>query len=1726
MNKNIFRFLSLVLCLLIVAAVVPFYSFVSVGDDSASQKPLLPVTCDKLISEAGNGDSKTFGAKYNALPANTRITLSSAIDLTDTKNFEFDVFVEDINNLVNAINNYPKEPLVNHINLTFSSAANAIQYLNQSALADISSQLTKSGWNHIKVLKSDFIENGIKWNKVKFVYLRFSENDSSNYPGSLADDKLSLVNVCTTVNAPEKVELFDFEPFSKNLGKNADSLYADISGEYKTEIKSALDLSNKQYLFVEFKPTNIDEFNNLLDAPRNLAFFLYTGENSAVATLSKTDIISRDGTDWKRLKISYDAFEQSTDFDWELVTGFSFGLTETTPEEKLGAAFSQNIVIAYVYADVDRATKPGINNNYKTVSVYYDNMASGNLAGNFSEVISFNTASSNLTGGAKETYNYDEGFYADKDTPVFDTLEFDLYVEDAELFLSATEKGSNTLRITFSSNEFTNDAHTVYVEMDVNELRSLINHSGWNHIVLDAYDKVKPLSHMHLFDFCAVTGCSVAFGGDIANANEASGVLMQIANICTTILRTPAPAMNNRYENLISSYYTALANAQLSNNFEMSLTKSTDAFDLTGTGSTSCTSAQNRKFQYIEFDLFVSNVQEFITACAKNKNTLKLRINSNNSYGENDCIIVELSQEWLSRFLLNDGWNHFAVICSGNHFSTKGSFDYAKATGWTLYFGGNTANTNDAKGQTIEISNIATTASTVSKPAVNNKYATVVDYYTDMEGTTLGSNFQYQKVVKHADNPVNWTGSEVTKYTKDNISSDGINKYFDTLEFDFHVDDANEFIRAISESGRLLRLRFYSDGQSGEKNCFTIEYTADQLGGILVNNGWNHITVDTDSKFSFGNEGKVNFANMTGWLIDFGGPSGATNIAEGQKMYIANISITNNPDVPNSIEPPELNNKYPLVYHYFKSVYVTRLPYNFGIQQTFFHNTSPEDWTASGVESYTKQNIINDAVNKYFDTLEFDFYTEDAAKLCNAVDTANRYLRLRFYSNGKSGETNCFTVELKASELREYLTNDGWNHIVLDTDSKFIYGNQGQIDFAKITGWLIDFGTPGADSNSASGVKIQISNICTTNNPSVPNAILPPDLNNCYKLVYPYFIKVYQTKIGSNFASQQVFRHNDQPVDWTASGVDRYTKTNIQRDIFNKYFDTLEFDFYVDNAKQFCDAVNSSQKTCLRLRFYSGGASGEKNCFSIELKGEELENKISKDGWNHVTIDSASEFSYGNQGAIDFTEITGWLIDFGGAIYDVNAAAGQKMSIANICVTDNPEITNVLEDPPMPENVITVIKERASKYLGAYFGYTSDGIYCEGIGPYDFSKGNAVEFDIYCTDAELFQKSVAECPRGAELAVVFSSTPLKLFSEYNKPRTYYSVYYNIQDKITKTGWNHIKIAKSDFSALAHTMNWANVTSYMLRYNGSKWNTVDPEEKNPAGEVQMRFANVVNTGLVSTVPYDSDKPLTPDKSAVYISSGEELVDDNGSWNPTGVFADTNYKTEGKASMMRKVNYETKREFARMFYLFDSVADMSDIKELKVDFFVDISKLVKKSGNKISIGLSADRGGSEGTYYWNIDVKNLKDGWNSLALDISSANKEGNISLSSIKSVFVRFDSLNLDPENFESVTIGMDNLRYISKTGRKTLKIASTSGEDETEFFDDAFIEQDETDESLHDEDYEQPVTTLRTTIRKIITNYTLTTIILVAEFILLSIATVIGVILVIKKKKNKKSSDL
>ena len=639
--------------------------------------------------------------------------------------------------------------------------------------------------------------------------------------------------------------------------------------------------------------------------------------------------------------------------------------------------------------------------------------------------------------------------------------------------------------------------------------------------------------------------------------------------------------------------------------------------------------------------------------------------------------------------------------------------------------------------------------------------------------------------------------------------------------------------------------------------------------------------------------------------------------------------------------------------------------------------------------------------------IEFDLYIEDWEALKAAMDAAGV---TSFSFNLGSEAANVYGFRYQ-QVISDQITGSGWNHIKLKKDL-FTPTGTGDIDWSKVATWQITYQGEVNQPNPQGNQLIRVTNIVGTAFPD-PAPMAGPEV----VAVLPDSDRTGAWGAQFNYTADMFNRIGLEPTDFSEATY-------------------IEFDLYIEDW----EALKAAMDECGVTSFSFCLGSDPSNVYGFRFQ-QAISDQVTQSGWNHIKLKKDGFVPTGT-GDIDWTKVSTWQMTFQGDVNKANPQADQIVRITNICGTA------LLTPPIQAENVLQILSTGdISATLGEYFHYTVDKIYQRRIAPKDCSQATTFEFDIFIEDVAAIREACENSEIQARLVFYVSSTPESQWDEYQSPNIMYRMDAYFLDQC-QDGWNHVVIPKTAFfSGNTKEIDWSGITAYGLFFlNSSNF----ASEANPAGNVWVRVANVTACGVVADIPADADKPLAPDTSAVYISSAEGLVDAYGSWNPVDVEVNTSYKTEGLASISQEVLYTDSLRASLIKYLFDDVADMRDLETLKLDLFIDLPQYACKPGNQMSVVLSNDSNGNSQYYSWKVDLAKIRQGWNSLTLDIGSASAVGSPDLGAVKAIILRFDALDLDAAAYEYFHMGIDNLRYLSKTGNTTLAIVRPDPEPDPE----------------------------------------------------------------------------
>ena len=895
----------------------------------------------------------------------------------------------------------------------------------------------------------------------------------------------------------------------------------------------------------------------------------------------------------------------------------------------------------------------------------------------------------------------------------------------------------------------------------------------------------------------------------------------------------------------------------------------------------------------------------------------------------------------------------------------------------------------------------------------------------------------------------------------------------DRIEFDIYIQDHVFFQNAVA--GQALRFTVAS-GATRYKNRSAYDF-ADQI----TEDGWNHIVIEKSVCAVSNQEGTTDFSAIRWMGFAFWNSADKDNPIGDTAVRVVNIGAT----VADYNKLPEAPD-YDVVIS-ADGIGPKTWGANYGNTGDRLHNNTAFEPAVdlSGVDKF-----------------EFDLYVED----CQAFQEAVKGKALRFTL--ASGDTRF--KGRSAFDFVSQITEDGWNHVSVQKSVCAVPNENGNTDYAAIRWIGFSFWNDHGVENPIGNTIARIVNIGAT----VADYNRVPETPDYELQISKEGIKAKTWGAYYNYTGDRIFTTFDPVVDLT--GVDQ-----------------IEFDIYIEDLAAFQSAA--AGKT---LRFIL--ASGETR--HIGRSAYNFVGQIEKDGWNHIVIDKGTTAVSNENGKTDYAAIRWMGVTFWDGKGIENPIGNTVVRIANIGAT----IADYNRIPALPENVVAQLgspedgTDNRGNTVGDYFHYTMDRIYRQRISPTDFSKAAVIEFDIYVSDYEKFLAAENDPTdkQESKLSFVLSATPPNLWEAYvdgnqkDTSRVYYSSEIELAPFITHSGWNHVRVGRSDFVPYHNVdekqpMNWSGLTAYMVYYRNSS-NLY--KYKNENRDLYIKVANIVNTGVVANVPKDADQASQPESNAVYISSVDGMSDENGVWNASGSQINPDYKTAGTASLQKTVNYNSKPEDTYMSYIFDGAVDLSDLKTLKYDFFIDLPQFLKNPANQIEIIIGNNRFGKNDYYSWTMGLQNLKQGWNEVALSMGDAKAVGNPDLKNIKLVMFRFTQLGLSAENFEEIVYGIDNIRYISSTGNKVLRIKRS--QDESVLLD---MQEDdrsmETEEDLSDEWGEKTTkrtgkTRIKKTIqRMIVPDYLTVGIVLGVEAVVLAAGVVLFIVLYRRRKKTGKAGS-
>ena len=361
------------------------------------------------------------------------------------------------------------------------------------------------------------------------------------------------------------------------------------------------------------------------------------------------------------------------------------------------------------------------------------------------------------------------------------------------------------------------------------------------------------------------------------------------------------------------------------------------------------------------------------------------------------------------------------------------------------------------------------------------------------------------------------------------------------------------------------------------------------------------------------------------------------------------------------------------------------------------------------------------------DYIEFDMYIEDLVDF-KAMVEKNPNLRFIIGSGGY-GRDSRFTNYRSVIVLDNLITKSGWNHIKVPTSKFTSYPGQNGADRTAskfVTMNWHDRITEAVPSQTQ-GDYYKIANVCAT----VSGIDMVPATNE------NSLVDIYA---GDKFTIPQKFA-------WCWDNTYReFSAVNAAAALAAG--GRCEFDFFVPSAADF-------QASCandpMRFVVHTQQRWSHRIAFNFI-------DQVTKDGWNHIVIDSAADY-FTSESGVDYTQIVGFSFGFWGNSQSTNPEWNKQYRFANVCVAsvptdggDDGEGSEAVVEKVLystgDENDRTKITYEPNGWTGPERTFKGTNLGWENnyrivrrsaYGLADLSECTTLSFDLWIEDAEAYE---------------------------------------------------------------------------------------------------------------------------------------------------------------------------------------------------------------------------------------------------------------------------------------------------------------------------------------------------------------------------------------------------
>ena len=433
-------------------------------------------------------------------------------------------------------------------------------------------------------------------------------------------------------------------------------------------------------------------------------------------------------------------------------------------------------------------------------------------------------------------------------------------------------------------------------------------------------------------------------------------------------------------------------------------------------------------YDYFEFDCYVDDIDNF------DARNVKLYLNVRTNSASKGTF--EFDEQ-----IKHSGWNHVKVAANLNSDNLN---SITKARFYIDIDAGSTGATDRYR-----IANICATK--IILPAKNN-----------IMGETIGE--------LNVGNGLKTSGWKEGRYNSAGCYQEGLTAAdlsdADYIELDMYVESRQGILDAIADldskngdNGARWRLMLSSISGDYRGSNYTSVYYLENFENYITKDGWNHIAIPVRA---FVHTGSATLSSIASWGINFYIATNDTNIAKDQKIAVCNICgtkiVTPEKENTNGTTAADLNAGSGLLTSGWKEG-------RYNSAGCYQEGLTPVDLSGA-------------------DYIEFDLFVESKRGILEAIadldskngDAGARW-RLMLSSIPGDYRGSNYTSVYYLENFEEYITKDGWNHVVIPV-SAFVH--TGSASLSSIASWGIDYYVATSNTNIAKDQKIAVYNICGT----------------------------------------------------------------------------------------------------------------------------------------------------------------------------------------------------------------------------------------------------------------------------------------------------------------------------------------------------------------------------------------------------------------------------------------------------------------------------------------------------------------------------------------------------------------------------------------------------------------------------------------------------------------------